>query len=527
MKSHKNSKQWNIIFLIYAELPDKATYKNDPDYFGVDVRMAFNELKKTLRSIDLQDNFNVFMIENVVEVIKTGPGPSDASIAGDHTYIKQLVLFDPVKKKNRQKRLTYSKEEDFAQSAPDIAAAFKYLDQKYPADKTLLVTWDHGSAFGIFKKKLKDHPATPPTPVAGPPSDIVGGAAAATPVSLQTAISLTNFNKNITFPVNSGHFQILNQREAGNSGLFTTVRNNLYEKIAFSFEEAKTTSHENISPDFALLSNDNLAKAICNGFGNKYVDVLLMFNCDMQNMHNCYSLHASVKYLVAPEGLISSPGYNYIAISNFIGKNAAVNGAEVATVAVDTFKENYTGKHKDAVDSIAIFAMDLEDYAGKMIIPLKCFIDTIEKMMNSQHSLARRLITTRKKSYAFGLGGSMYYFMVDLINFMEDVNDRIKDDELKKLKELLQAAYNSIAVGSAIGKSVYSDLKGTTECTKHRTPTGLAIYFPLPLPGPMNPLVKDFLIPGAPYSSSLVNEIKWMEFLSKLFATKIPSNKPV
>src|ERR1700744_2348469 len=282
MKPHPNKKQWNIIFLIYAELADQTTIDNYPgDYDGADVRDDLNKLKKTIRNISLKDNFNVFTIENIVQ-IKKSPITGAPSITGDHTYIKKLV-FDDVKKKNRQDTRWILKKKDFAQEGPDIAGVFRHIDQNYPADKNLLVTWDHGSAFGIFKKTLTDPlPAAPAVPL--PP---ITGSPIATPeetsTAPQAAISLSRLNKNITFPVNSGNFRILSQKDTGNGGIITTLRTNLYETLnsSLSFDEfIPAEDKEARSSDFALLSNDSLAAAITNGFSNNCVDVLLMFNCD-------------------------------------------------------------------------------------------------------------------------------------------------------------------------------------------------------------------------------------------------------
>ena len=75
-------------------------------------------------------------------------------------------------------------------------------------------------------------------------------------------------------------------------------------------------------------TNDTLQFFICeistlmlNGFLRKKVNLLIMMNCNMMNLHCIGALNDSTDYFVAPSTGIDEPGYNYCAIMDFINSS--------------------------------------------------------------------------------------------------------------------------------------------------------------------------------------------------------------
>jgi len=482
--------KWNIIFLIYAELVDFTTTvvnKPNPDEDNDDdVKAAFNQLESDILKVTVSDNFNLVTIKNVVKIV-------DNIVISDTTYVS-LLVFDDIEKKNRQETLNEFSIENFDQKSEDIKVVFRYIDENYPADKTLLITWDHGSGFGIFKKFLSDK------------------------LEQEKKLSLTSKKYVHVKNVSNGLAVVKNRK---------LVRQASFFKSANSFAATASNAENTAGANFDILSDDKLADAITNGFKSGYVEALIMFNCDMQNMHTCYALRNCVKYLVAPEGVIAAPGYDYVSIIDFIGKNKdlAIDGATIAVQAVNTLKQNFTDNNADSIfENIALFAVCLIGYEEKIIKHVRLLIVRLKEMMRADPSVAPDIRNTRGKSYTFG--HNLHYYLVDLNNFLiklvktinGDLKVKIDKTQLSNLQEYLQVAYSSLIVAQAVGNNIYfDDLSNPWEKATGTLPKGVSIYFPPTAIDQNDIVVKKFLLPNAPFSSSLVASIGWLDFLSDVY----------
>ncbi len=85
----------------------------------------------------------------------------------------------------------------------------------------------------------------------------------------------------------------------------------------------------------SILSNRELAGALKTVFKEKKVDVLVMYNCLMQNVNTQYDLRQVVDYLVAPLSGISHPGYNYHGVLNQLAENKKMDNKNVAGLFCD------------------------------------------------------------------------------------------------------------------------------------------------------------------------------------------------
>jgi hypothetical protein len=514
METHAVIRKWNIIFLIYAELEDITTNFNGRDGYEADVKADLDQLLKIILEIDTHDSFNLLTIENKVQI-------KDEIIQSDVTYISRLI-FDPCKGNNTLLQLQQLEDRDFAQKSDSIKKVFRYIDRYYPAEKNMLITWDHGSAFGIFKKKLKDPPRSEDEEV----SPARGGAGMADDLPIQAKEDLLSVNTKVP---ESPCYKVLAQKKLDENNTILVVKNRRFlrpdtfftEKMrSGTFEEAQTI-------DFALLSNDKLAEAISMGFKGKQVDVLLMFNCFMQNVHTCFSLCKNVSHLVAPEGSICAPGYDYKAIARSIKESQGnIDGKQLARLAVNTFRKNYIfWKRAAALKAIGVFAFSLQDYEQQMIAPLKDWIQSMEEMIRTFTELPGEMRAARAHDYEFGIVQDMDYQFIDLNNYMLDLVKRSDKPALKKpysagiraLKKSLKVASTAIRTASTIGRGFYADGRGTSQTIDKQRPTGISIYFPQEAQQPPGAIEQLFIIPGAPFVTSLIEVLKWREFIDVVY----------
>ena len=185
--------------------------------------------------------------------------------------------------------------------------------------------------------------------------------------------------------------------EQENKILFTTV-----DKGA---RPAGVTDKLSASPDVSeILKNSELNEAIRLWLGDNdfKVGVLLMNNCWMMNLHTMYALKGSVKYLVAPEGSIDSPGYNTKDILKYI-ITALPQPQELAEVCVKTLGNAYSKakslmlspQEPDVLDRFKIFAANL----GKRTPKGDLIIDVQIDQLKTIAQLLITEITSKEQSY--------------------------------------------------------------------------------------------------------------------------------
>src|SRR5262249_8194244 len=95
---------------------------------------------------------------------------------------------------------------------------------------------------------------------------------------------------------------------------------------------------------------------------------MLMMNCYMMNMHTMYSMSKNVQCLVAPQGAISNPGYNYKSILEYISKESGqVTPALLARHCVESACDRSAEKRAirmglspdETIGTWSLFAIDL------------------------------------------------------------------------------------------------------------------------------------------------------------------------
>jgi hypothetical protein len=477
MTSHEGTiPKWNIIFLIYAELADNTTTTSVTEIDGVKAELL--KLEADILSVQPADHFDLFTIKNVLEV-------EGDYVVKDTTSISRMVgttcgqnIFD---------RLIELSVPDFSQKGEKIRNVFQYIDENYPVEKTLLITWDHGSVFGIFKKVLRDK------------------------------IEDLSFSK--MYDV-IGPEQPIKNNFSGDDEKLCMVRNKKFKYHPDFKSKNQKIATEPGETFVDILTNDELAHAITCGFKNKFVDVLIMFNCDMQNMQSCFSFSGSVKYLVAPQDAIASPGYDYRSIINLIGNNGSleVNGAMVATRAVKTIKQFFIDNgNANKFEQYAIFAINLDGYE-KVIKFMRLLGDKLIRLSNDE-TTRFQICNERSKCHTYGI--DFGYDSVDVANFLIKLIRTVNDADLVRLTVYFQNLYNSLIIARAVGNSVYSNSGSSWEQLKNVPPKGVTIYYPATVPARGDTVIANFISPGAKYFTSLMGAINWGNVLNKIYAKDI------
>ncbi|MDR6941688.1 clostripain-related cysteine peptidase [Mucilaginibacter pocheonensis] len=485
MAAHADSTpKWNIIFLIYAKLGDAASENTyDPNLLA-DTSKYLGELKEEIKGIPLSPNFKIWIIENIVYL-------ENRIKVSDHTYLSQLEsdhtnpsvnIFTIAK--------TYS-EENIVKSAELLQSVFRDIETALVAEKNLLITWDHGSAFGIFKSNT----------------------------------FAENLQQRTLF--NSPYHKILQQitdeehSSVQSEPILTIIKNDRYPRLAKVSERTQgfTTAMHTIMPEKTedILTNDELGIAIKKGFSAGMVDVLIMFNCYMQNMHTCHSLKDCVNLLVAPEGLISEPGYDYTLILKAIANFRDINPEKIAEIAVSSMNAKFIRAGLERKFELhAMFAVDLSGY-DRVIEKMKTLVQFLRTKIARDVLFKANTKLSRRSCYEMDL--PLNYNMVDLINWMTKLSSMLQLNEIDSMLNDFETTYLQLVKISAIGKNPYFIASRMSWERNHGVPPkGVTIYFPTSRILRTDPVANDFIFPNSAFQTSLLKEIKWFEFLTELYS---------
>lgn len=470
MKPHfETPVSWNVIFLIYAEISDNSTPGSDDS----DVALQIKALEALLTQTALYDPLRLFYIKNTVVV-------KDNTVHSDQTVIFEVIR-DTVESVNSFEPLKTFSVQDFVQKEQCVERAFQLVEDQTGPRQTLLITWDHGSAFGIFKKTVQD-----------PSHD-----------------SHDFFSEKYT----------IIERQKGNGREDLLIIRNKPVKANFFSQEMDLIDSSDPAADeptfMDILSNDRLAKAITNGFSAKRVEALLMYNCDMQNIHTAYSLRNCVDCLIAPETTIASPGYDYRSIIEFIGQNTVleITGAMIGVQAVRTLQSYYEKSgDPETLNRYAIFAVSLEHYGDVIIDYMSAVVRYLMKRMNDD-IFAGNIKAALCKCYNFGEGFN--YHLVDFLYFMKKLAQI--EQEMQPWYIYLQTALDSVIISRLDGDDLYP-AGGSTQKAENAALGGFTIYF---TDAPLNAkdaVVREFVLPNSPFSSKVIQAIGWKRFLDLLNA---------
>lgn len=139
-----------------------------------------------------------------------------------------------------------------------------------------------------------------------------------------------------------------------------------------------------------FLANQEICHVIKDVFADKKLDVLVMYNCLMQNIFTQFELRETVDWLVAPLSGISIPGFNYKRILNEISDNPLISPDKVAELFTSTIRDGnrYTDFMKDIEGTWKIAA-------SKMDEP---FLDSVQQKLDALFTAINSLAESNKET---------------------------------------------------------------------------------------------------------------------------------
>ncbi len=541
----KQSKRWLIVFLIYA---DFTTNEEFP--MLEKMKVALNSMFEDILTNPIDnERSRLFVIMNSIKFVPD----SDAPEAEDRTILYQIEN-NPATGRNdiTSCRLI----DNIRDNGENLGAGPLHTDKKLAKifqethlrddEEIVLNTWDHGFSFGIFKDRA---------------------------LSDKNARKRDNISDNSRFPyikvfwdrvIQEDAYKNLCQCKMKKARYYSTIQvdNTLY-KIETDKLGLKNVQKELSSEDFAnfyclekesgngyalkfnqkaleimnpnadsqaensgnsankiplesgvaeILTNKELSEAIKLWIGeSRKVGILIMTNCWMMNLHTMYALRDRVKCLVAPQGDIDCPGYNYgeiirqinlpagrrLTVQNLAGKCIKSTESPEARKKAATLNKN----DQEIIDVFTIFAMDLEkkDSQGKSL--LESHIDALKRIIVSLNQelkdplgdpeLKFLLKYVRSVCFDFSDNSTM---MVDILNWalstsFAEEDFRIADfkfpgdydAEFIRLRDLVLDSNNpSLIIAKTRGKKVYSSgNKVKPFAVINLQPNGYSLFFPM------------------------------------------------
>jgi hypothetical protein len=417
-------KKWVIVFLIYSdfrvnrEFPINIDFRKEIDCLLGDILnvpidknkcrlyVILNSIKYLFKDeeFSVEDNTVLYKIDN--------PNGYGKNRIADCKLIKN----DTSGYNINQETGSYT-----LQNPQNLKKIFTQLELKKKEEELFLITWDHGSAFGIFRESV----FTAADVASAKPADadfssyqylkefwdavtskieykkLKEKIAALPPDAIKSYYIYKRKHKFYKFDKQE-YDKAVAINTVINAGLADTFFNIIKENNSLTLflkDKAGALLQENaltqlppekidllrtnlpgpdeISPIHLngdnvteILKNDELAEALSAWLGPRVkVGVLLMMNCWLMNLHTMYSLRNVVQCLVAPQSDIGVPGYNCRDILFYFQNNSLdkITSQSLAAECVKTCENNFAKKRftelklekKFPIEAWKVFAMDL------------------------------------------------------------------------------------------------------------------------------------------------------------------------
>jgi hypothetical protein len=328
--SNSKKRKWTVFFLIKSA--GKGSIK--------EIIQMVNEI----RSIPMDNQVRIVLCVNFIRdhleaLLEGNERKLPTRSSEEHTTMFfRLVANDDTKSKFQTRLEIIDERKDFDITDPYfLKRYFRHIVLRpNRAQKYLLITWDHGRFFGIFRDEPERQLPEPP--------------------------ETKREDKNLS-------------------------------RIAIDPLELKR------EPGADVLTMKELADAIKWAFGDKKIDVMIMVNCFMQSLDAGYALRKRVDYLVAPEGMLYLDGYNYPLLFHVLLSRPDIPPEQLAKLAVTSFPSKvYADGHLRGLRKkklTALFAVDLRYYTlfvtliDKLVDALLLKIPEVKKILRDakNHSL--------------------------------------------------------------------------------------------------------------------------------------------
>lgn len=407
-------RKWTVIYLV------KATSLTD---------VAMGTMLNQLKASELSEDIAVVLCISapLSSISKYLQVPSDGGDVDRKTtcYYEMRVNNNTNEADDSEFRFLYEARDFNIKDAPSVAKYFKNLVlSEYPANRYMLLTWDHGSTFGIFKDGI----------------------------------------------LNVNDTGLLNQSITMDARFLRQARTIQSDQVRLeqTIDPVQKAINTLAVTPFDMLTMDELKDAIEIGFAGRKIDVLVMLNCWMQFFDTGLTLSQHVDYLIAPETGMDFSGYNYRAIFKLLSSQPDVSPQGLASFIVTSFKEKADADPLGADNQTALFAISLKYYTtlAQLISQICEALIPLLKTNFGQLDLARTNAGSIEAKY----------LLTDLSRFLHHVKIELYGDlhpDIVKKIDQVHLIINEMIIQRALGRSIYRD----TEFPPGY-PLGISVCFP-------------------------------------------------
>jgi len=344
-------------------------------------------------------------------------------------------------------------------STINLAKIFEDVAAKFPSQRVMLFTWDHGSGFGVFE--------------ADPESSSISGELSIT--EIETLIRNTEGVRKPRFLITNNKIAQLKQSSTGDLTASPTHEPNairLYPEVNTYLQDSEVRESTDI------LTNEELSRAIISGFKGQKVDILVMVNCFMQMVETGYSLKNCVDYLVACETGFWAYGFDYQSIFLQLNQDPDTDTKFIGKLFVDTIENTYRRINElKLLNSVVVSTCNLK-YADLVSDYINEFVRLVNSNIQRYYPLIKK---ARKKvpeisSLIFKRKSDIFapfpIFIVDIMYLLFLLSN--ENDEIKRVFQTISndAVYNKYIVARRIGSDFETDNMNVEEIN------GFSIYFP-------------------------------------------------
>lgn len=498
------SKRWVVVVLIYAD------FRKNVVAFDEDTASDLTrQMKRTLNSLfeDLLSTAmdpmrsRMFVIMNSIDYHDSD---SDRTTAGTllfkvgnpdrlhHNRIIESVVID------RDRGTQAAPDPENAVQTPQLLQRIltEYVRVRQD-EEVLFLTWDHGSSFGIFREV--DH----------------GFSAVRNPLGhdLNDYPYLAHFWNTVHAQERDGDRTTLTEMYGLSDGCERRGPQAAETITAETGCQALPVS-ANVRE---ILTNAELGRVLTcwlnpeadaeNQRDAKKVAVLLMMNCWMMNFHTMFALKDAVECLVAPQGAIDTPGYNYKAVLSFLSdeKRGDISARDLAVKCVTTMdctqmrkrSEDLRADRRDMSDHWKVFAVDLQSRRDDNELVIDSNIRALESVAGTLTDAIRTdgqpltdfFTAARMVSHDFTKASALEKpgFMVDIVNWLELLHGLSsfnapyqpfpvieRSSILYEIFELIKEfRRNPLILAETSGSKIYSNSYSVAG-----RPTGYSLFFP-------------------------------------------------
>jgi len=430
--------EWLIIVLIYNHRYLDLFDAGGENYFSMECQKR--HLLQVFENIGFDKNYKVVLVENRLNFVD------------EENLIKVeevINIFD----KTQDALETVLQNKLATQAFTDPKKLDKILSQilsEYPAHNHAIVTFGHGSIFGI--------------------NMVVA------PTSLQPVKSknITKFDCEQNDDASTHAFKrTIPVEELDINKFFEgdhVFKQNFMAKnkpVAFKYNDKKDEIITAINQK-VILTNKELAACIEKTLPNKKLDVLVMYNCLMQNLFAQYDLRDRVDFLVAPVSGISHPGYNYDQIFSKLKQlNSPASSEQMADLFVSSINEDdayYEDFKADVKGTWKITCAKLDPQSLEKIKALFLdLVNTIMELKNNGEAIFMYLNQTLNQCFNYSIYCLASQSQIDLLIFCAFLSEKTKG-QLPEVNELANKICEELIKNKSIaftGSDFFTDKPGS------------------------------------------------------------------